>query len=85
MSWNADPQVVGVQVGGSVVVLVMVILRAVQERAVSTMCHVTLDSTGWASRGGPGGPGDAADAVGKQPAKAGAGRLFLYSGLQVIG
>lgn len=52
MSWNADPQVVGVQVGGSVVVLVMVILRAVQE-AVSTLCHVTLDSTGWASRGRP--------------------------------
>ena len=34
MSWNADPQVVGVQVGGSVVALVMVILRAVQRNSL---------------------------------------------------
>lgn len=44
------------------------------------MCHVTLDSTGVRPAGGPGGPGDAADAVGKQPLKAGRDRLFLYSG-----
>ena len=46
MSWNAYPLVTGVQVGGSIVLMVVVILRAVQRNRVNTMCHVILDRGG---------------------------------------
>lgn len=46
MSWNAYPLVTGVQVGGSIVLMVVVILRAVQRNRVNTVCHVILDRGG---------------------------------------
>ena len=46
MSWNAYPRVTGVRVGGSIVLMVMVILRALQRNSVNTMCHVILDRAG---------------------------------------
>ena len=46
MSWNAYPLVTGVQVGGSIVLMVVVILRAVQRNRVNTVCHVILDRAG---------------------------------------
>ena len=40
----------------------------------------------WIVQGGPGGPADGADGIGKQPAEGGRGAVFVsYSGLQVIG
>ena len=81
------------QVGGSVVFMVMVILRAVQRSRVNIVC-LCIEKLivrnwlmwFWIVQGGPGGPADGADGIGKQPAEGGRGAVFFsYLDLQVIG